>query len=134
MEGECVRKLEEVVGQEKHTNSRFLDSFRAKLSADTMVTVGKLDPLTLTDMLKACDQPDEMYVVSLLKGFPITEVLEGHGTGARIPGGQRTHGKPAHGEVYDVESLKRIMFFFVVINKNPNSTSDLIIALALLIS
>ena len=41
-----------------------------------------------------------------LCGFPVTSVLDAAGTGTPIPGGQRVHGKPARGEVPELQDLK----------------------------
>ena len=44
---------------------------------------------------------------SFLKGFPVTDFLEGYGTGTFIPGGPKTHGKPANGSQPDINVLKQ---------------------------
>lgn len=83
-----------------------LEGFRSRLSEEQQGTVRKLDPIVLTEMIKTAQHVDQQYVNDLLAGFPITGELHSHGTGKHIPGGQRTHGRPAHGIIPDTQKLK----------------------------
>ena len=83
-----------------------LDKFRRNLSDECRSTVGKLDPFILTSMIKASGHIDRDYVEGLLTGFPITGSVDSCGTGTPIPGGQRSHRRPAYGVVPQLNELR----------------------------
>ena len=56
-----------------------LDNFHAKLTPDTLPTLGKLDPFILTSMVRASNHVDQLYVEALLAGFPVSGKVDSHG-------------------------------------------------------
>ena len=80
--------------------------FWSKLTLEQQATVGKIDPFVLTEMIKATGHVDQRYVEVMLSGFPVTGVVDASGTGEPLPGGRRTHRRPAHGVVPDLADLR----------------------------
>ena len=80
--------------------------FVARLPKRLRATVGKLHIPLLREMLLACGHEDIALIEDILKGFPVTGPMCAGGVGVQEAGGVRTHRKPAHDVVPDIQELK----------------------------
>ncbi|CAK0880396.1 unnamed protein product, partial [Prorocentrum cordatum] len=71
-----------------------LQAWRASLSACQVGVLGRLGPFLMGEMLAEACHPDEGYILDLLNGFPLTEVLGVWGLGTDLPGGRCSRARP----------------------------------------
>lgn len=90
----------------KQFYSPYLEKFKEALPEEVQATIGKVDPFIIDDMVKESGHSDVTYIRDFLTGFSIADNIYGGRVGEVIEGGQKVHGKPANGDVPELQTLK----------------------------